>query len=478
MPLYEPELTFVPLPLRKKSREYRTWNEDQPVVNAEQMLHRRNFLAEPTTDEKDLKTKVYLCPEPMRISALSTQFVTTCIVFPAIIHRIEDYLVALEACNLIGIKVSANLALEACTKDSDNSDEHEERAEDHINFRPGMGANYERLEFMGDCFLKMATSIALFGERPNDDEFQFHVLRMCLVCNQNLFNTAKDVLKLPEYIRSMAFSRRLWYPEGLKMLAGKGASKKEEPQRHILGDKSVADVCEALIGAAFVENNQPGKWKPAQWDSAVRAVTVLVNSDDHKMLSWVDYVKAYEMPAYQTAESSASQRDLAAKVVLEHNYCFKYPQLLRSAFCHPSQPFSWEKIPSYQRLEFLGDSLLDTACITHLYYSYPDKDPQWLTEHKMAMVSNKFLGALCVKLGFYRHLRYSHQQLEFQIREYVTEVKEAEKEAEGAVDYWTSVKQPPKCLPDILEAYIGAFISKSISGCRSYGSSSRNLKCR
>ena len=39
---------------------------------------------------------------------------------------------------------------------------------------------------------------------------------------------------------------------------------------------------------------------------------------------------------------------------------------VRSAFIHPSQAFMWEHIPNYQRLEFLGDSLLDQAFIMHL----------------------------------------------------------------------------------------------------------------
>ena len=69
-----------------------------------------------------------------------------------------------------------------------------------------MGKNYERLEFIGDCFLKMATSIALFTQNPDNDEFEYHVKRMLLICNKNLFNTALK-LKLYEYIRSQSFSR-------------------------------------------------------------------------------------------------------------------------------------------------------------------------------------------------------------------------------------------------------------------------------
>ncbi|TLD38036.1 dicer-like protein 1 [Venturia nashicola] len=431
---------------------------NQPVVETEQILHRQNWLAEPESSEKERLTKAYLCPQPLRISALPLNTVSMFIVFPAIIHRIEDYLISLEAANIVGIKVSPALALEACTKDSDNSDEHNEVS---INFRSGMGPNYERLEFIGDCFLKMATSIALYGLNPNDDEFESHVNRMVMICNKNLFNTAK-ALGMPAYIRSMSFSRRLWYPEGLKLLHGKGSGKDgSDAIKHSLGAKSVADVCEAMIGAAFVQYNRPGNWRASDWDMAVKATTQMVSNPDHPQQKWDDYYDGYDIPSYQTAQVTASQYDLADKIYAKMGYRFQYPRLLRSAFAHPSCPYAWEKIPNYQRLEFLGDSLLDTACITHLFYNYPDKDPQWLTEHKMAMVANKFLGALCVKLGFHQHFRYNHAQLQHQIMEYVSEVELAAEKAKGEVDYWIGVKDPPKCLPDMVEAYIGAIFVDS-----------------
>ena len=127
------------------------------------------------------------------------------LLFPAIIHRLEDYLIALEACELVEVKVDPGLALEAMTKDSDNSGDHNE---ERINFRSGMGNNYERLEFIGDCFLKMATSISLFSQNPIDNEFEFHVKRMMMICNKNLFETAtREDLNLPEYVRSLSFDR-------------------------------------------------------------------------------------------------------------------------------------------------------------------------------------------------------------------------------------------------------------------------------
>lgn len=139
-----------------------------------------------------------------------------CYVLPAIIHRFESYLIALDACEALDLRVSPALALEALTKDSENSKEH---GEEKINFKNGMGPNYERLEFLGDCFLKMATSISTFVQQPDENEFEFHVRRMLMLCNKNLMETAIGTKKVPgtdgserdlklyQYVRSEAFSR-------------------------------------------------------------------------------------------------------------------------------------------------------------------------------------------------------------------------------------------------------------------------------
>ena len=116
---------------------------------------------------------------------------------------------------------------------------------------------------------------------------------------------------------------------------------------------------------------------------ATKAVTVFVNSDDHRVERWADYSRLYSLPNYQTASASASEIDVANQIQSKLGYCFKYPKLLRSAFMHPSYPSQWANVPCYQRLEFLGDSLLDMVCVNHLFERYPDKDPQWLTEHKV-----------------------------------------------------------------------------------------------
>lgn len=63
---------------------------------------------------------------------------------------------------------------------------------------------------------------------------------------------------------------------------------------------------------------------------------------------------------------------------------------------------------------------------------------------QMAMVGNKFLAALSVKLGFHKHIRSNGAIIESQNREYVQDLEEVEKDANGARDYWTLTKTAPK----------------------------------
>ncbi|EGD90125.1 hypothetical protein H112_02598 [Trichophyton rubrum D6] len=434
-----------------RARFMQRCNWDQPVLRSELIQLRRNFL-DIDENPKSPPVDYYVCAEALKISAISVPLATQIFVFPAMIWRMESYLIALEACENLQLKIPPELALEALTKDSENTEEH---GMEQIRFQSGMGKNYERLEFLGDCFLKMATSISLFAMNPDNDEYDYHVKRMLLICNQNLFNNAIN-LEIFKFIRSRSFSRRAWYPEGLTLLKGK--DKKEGPNgpEHALADKTIADVCEALIGASLLAGGPDHKF-----DMATKAVTVFVNSDDHRVERWADYSRLYSLPNYQTASASASEIDVANQIQSKLGYCFKYPKLLRSAFMHPSYPSQWANVPCYQRLEFLGDSLLDMVCVNHLFERYPDKDPQWLTEHKMAMVSNKFLGSLAVSLNLHVHLIHISNTLQGQITSYTEELQAMKIKMEGNLEAWTYTNEPPKCLPDIVEAYLGAIFVDS-----------------
>ncbi|KAJ4115119.1 Dicer-like protein 1 [Fusarium oxysporum] len=83
----------------------------------------------------------------------------------------------------------------------------------------------------------------------------------------------------------------------------------------------------------------------------------------------------------------------------------------------------------------------------------------------MAMVSNQFLGCLCVKLGLHQHLLSSTSSLLSQIRDYVVELEVAEENARKEAkedgtpmrkDFWLKVDSAPKVYADVIEALVGA----------------------
>jgi len=107
----------------------------------------------------------------------------------------------------------------------------------------------------------------------------------------------------------------------------------------------IADVCEALIGAALIDKGL---------DGATQMVTAILGTPEHTQKVWADYSDSYIRPTYQLLESSPAQIRLSEDIEKLVKYKFKHPRLLVSAFTHPSLPLSWDRIPSYQRLEFLG----------------------------------------------------------------------------------------------------------------------------
>lgn len=62
----------------------------------------------------------------------------------------------------------------------------------------------------------------------------------------------------------------------------------------------------------------------------------------------------------------------------------------------------------------------------------------------MAMVSNKYLGAVSVLLGLHTHLQHFSSPIQGQITTYADEVRLAESESQGGKDFWLLVEDPPK----------------------------------
>ena len=71
---YQDNILDYTVSLFSKSRTRVTWNHDQPVILAQRIVHRRNWLDDFDDSEKIAKTLSYVCPEPLRISAVRTTY--------------------------------------------------------------------------------------------------------------------------------------------------------------------------------------------------------------------------------------------------------------------------------------------------------------------------------------------------------------------------------------------------------------------
>ena len=87
-----------------------------------------------------------------------------------------------------------------------------------------------------------------------------------------------------------------------------------------------------------------------------------------------------------------------AQTILEHR--FKDTDILLSAITHPSAVEGKPVKFSYERLEFLGDSILGAIVAERAFHSYPELDEGGLTRIKVALVSGSSLAEESQRLGF------------------------------------------------------------------------------
>lgn len=81
-------------------------------------------------------------------------------------------------------------------------------------------------------------------------------------------------------------------------------------------------------------------------------------------------------------------------------YRFHNTQYLLSAITHPSATEGRSVKFSYERLEFLGDSILGALVASTAFHRFPELDEGGLTRIKVALVSGASLSEVAEKLGF------------------------------------------------------------------------------
>ena len=85
---------------------------------------------------------------------------------------------------------------------------------------------------------------------------------------------------------------------------------------------------------------------------------------------------------------------------------FRDCKLLETALTHPS--FGGDHhVPHYQRLEFLGDAVLELAVSRYLYYELPEVDEGKLTRIRAALVREESLNRAAQRIGLGEFIRLS-----------------------------------------------------------------------
>jgi dsRNA-specific ribonuclease len=235
----------------------------------------------------------------------------------------------------------------------------------------GWMTNYQRYEFFGDTVLKFVVSYQLFCDHENWHEGYLSEKKHRIVSNPRLAKAA--LLKgLDQYIITESLvGRKKWPPRFISDIKSGSATKRS------LSTKVMADVVESLIGAAFIDSGM---------DSARRCI--------HAFLPEVR-ASTPMLPHYPNLEQFNTTAILNAESIVGHRFGNK--TLLLEALTHPSCGHGVQT-ESYQRLEFLGDAVLDQLIVS-LITAHPRAAE--LTQGQMsliraALVNSYFLGHLCL----------------------------------------------------------------------------------
>jgi dsRNA-specific ribonuclease len=372
---------------------------------------------------------------------------------PSIMHRYEVYLIAekLSTTLLAEVQISdLSLVVTAMSASSARED-----------------TNYQKLEFLGDSILKMCTSVQLMAEYPLWHEGYLSAKKDRLIANSRLSRAAIET-GLDKFIITKAFTGLKWRPlyvDDLLKVVG-------DPQRD-MSTKVLADVVEALIGAAMVDGGIT---------KALACLQVFLPE-----LSWQPLAKRRSF-LYQRVpdiELPATLQPVESLI----GYQFKKPGLLIEAMTHASYSTG---SGSLEKLEFLGDSILDNIIVTAMY-------PYGLSHVQMhllrtALVNADFLAFICMEWSieqevidlegesppqikvtskslplwrFMRHMSPKTGLLQVETLEKYTQLRENVKAAiENGTHYpWALLArlEAHKFYSDLIESLLGAVVGIKIS---------------
>ncbi|XP_052194720.1 endoribonuclease Dicer homolog 1 isoform X2 [Diospyros lotus] len=446
--------------------------KQQPLIRGRGVSYCKNLLSprfehsevhECESEEALDKTYyVFLPPELCFVHPLPGALVRGAQRLPSIMRRVESMLLAIQLKHIINYPVPASKVLEALTAASCQET-----------------FCYERAELLGDAYLKWVVSRFLFLKYPQKHEGQLTRMRQQMVSNMVLYQYALNE-GLQSYIQADRFAPSRWAAPGVlpvfdediretesslfdseRTFSGTaigevrgddgyeddemedGELESDSSSYRVLSSKTLADVVEALIGVYYVEGRK--------------------NAANH-LMKWIGIAVDFDAMEFECTTRATSIPETVLRSVdfdaLEGSLNMKFEDrgLLVEAITHASRPSPG--VSCYQRLEFVGDAVLDHLITRHLFFAYTDLPPGRLTDLRAAAVNNENFARVAVKHKLHSHLRHGSSALEKQIRDFVREVQD-ELDKPGFNSFGLGDCKAPKVLGDIVESIAGAIFLDS-----------------
>jgi endoribonuclease Dicer len=257
-----------------------------------------------------------------------------------------------------------------------------------------------------------------------------------------------------------------------------------------LPDKSIADCVEALIGAYLIDCGPRGALLFMAW-LGIRVLPIEdipynptlpripgSSTPFHKNGQQMQSIFGYWLPPKSPLLTYAPDPHKSLDLLLDGydeferiiGYTFKDRSYLLQAMTHAS--YTPNRLTDcYQRLEFLGDAVLDYLITRHLFEDPRQHSPGALTDLRSALVNNTIFASLAVRHNFHKYFRHLSPGLNEVIDRFVRIQNEnghviseeyyllSEEECDEAEDV-----EVPKALGDVFESVAGAiFLDSNMS---------------
>ncbi|CAF3584226.1 unnamed protein product [Rotaria socialis] len=336
----------------------------------------------------------------------------------------------------------------------------------------------ENLEILGDCFLKLSMSMSLYHQYPFESAGKLTRRKDKQVSNENLYRLAKtkDLLNYL-YVDNWIYEGKQanWIPPGY-------ITDEEVSQRYTTQTakrKAFADMIEALMGAFLVSTDYFTTMKFMKW-LGLDAIPI------DEQMTRADRIAP--LPSILLAGLSDTMDDVIPRIEeffndfafdeieKKINYVFKNKAYLIAAFTHPSYCNN-RLTQCYERLEYLGDAVLDFLVIRCLFVEYYKKvTPSRVTDIRQDLSNNGRLAYLLVSLDFHKKILHVSPDLNDRMAFYCGDMMllsndQSIKDKSNSnslyeiqilpdIDAWAD-STAPKALADVFEALIGAIFLDS-----------------